>query len=90
MAAAVGARAVALFGPTTAARYGLDPPSTNLQGLPSCPHRRPTSITEQVCWWHARCPLSPHGPACMADITPQAVLGAVLGSGTTFGASWQG
>jgi ADP-heptose:LPS heptosyltransferase len=78
VAAAAGARTVGLFGPTVAARYGLDPPSTDLQGLPGCPHRRPTAITEQVCWWDARCPLADGGPACMADLAPAAVLDAVL------------
>ena len=73
-----GARTVGLFGPTVAARYGLDPPSVDLQGLPGCPHRRPTAITEQVCWWDAACPLAADGPACMADLAPEAVLAAVL------------
>jgi ADP-heptose:LPS heptosyltransferase len=76
LAAAAGARTVALFGPTLATRYGLGEGS-DLQGLPHCPHRRPTSITEQVCWWHARCPLSPTGPACMADIPVEDVAAAV-------------
>jgi len=74
MAAAVGARTVGIFGPTLAARYGLGPPGTDLQGLPGCTHRRPTAITEQVCWWEARCPLSALGPACMADVAPGRVL----------------
>jgi ADP-heptose:LPS heptosyltransferase len=74
MAAAVGARTVAIFGPTAAARYGLGAPGVDLQGLPGCPHRRPTAITEQVCWWEARCPLSPVGPACMTDVGPGQVL----------------
>jgi ADP-heptose:LPS heptosyltransferase len=78
VAAAVGARTVGLFGPTAATRYGLDPPGVDLQGLPSCPHRRPTAITEQVCWWDAHCPLAPDGPACMADIAPETVQDAVL------------
>ena len=85
VAAAAGARTVGLFGPTVAARYGLDAPSTDLQGLPGCPHRRPTAITEQVCWWDAACPLAAGGPACMADLAPAAVLDAVLaalGAGT--------
>jgi hypothetical protein len=69
LAAAAGAATVALFGPTPAGRYGLGE-GAELQGLPACPHRRPTSITEQVCWWHADCPLSPVEPACMADIGP--------------------
>jgi glycosyl transferase family 9 (putative heptosyltransferase) len=79
-AAAVGARTVGLFGPTVAARYGLDPPSVDLQGLPGCPHRLPTAITEQVCWWDATCPLADDGPACMADIAPARVRGVVLGA----------
>lgn len=77
IAAAVGARTVGIFGPTAAARYGLGPPGVDLQGLPGCPHRRPTAITEQVCWWEARCPLSAVGPACMADVAPTAVLDAL-------------
>jgi hypothetical protein len=84
VAAAVGARIVVLFGPTAAARYGLDPPSIDLQGLPGCPHRRPTTITEQVCWWNATCPLADEGPACMADLAPARVVAAVL---VTLGAS---
>jgi ADP-heptose:LPS heptosyltransferase len=79
VAAAVGARTVGLFGPTAAARYGLPPPAVDLQGLPDCPHRRPTAITEQVCWWEAHCPLSTAGPACMADVRPAAVMQRVLG-----------
>jgi len=78
MAAAVGARTVGLFGPTVAARYGLDPPSVDVQGLPGCPHRRPTAITDQVCWWDATCPLAADGPACMADLAPTRVGAAVL------------
>jgi ADP-heptose:LPS heptosyltransferase len=79
VAAAVGARTVGIFGPTLASRYGLaqgsgGPPGADLQGLPGCPHRRPTAITEQVCWWEARCPLSSSGPACMTDVAPARVL----------------
>jgi len=76
IAAAMGAGTVGLFGPTLAARYGFDGPAVNLQGLPGCPHRRPTAITEQVCWWEARCPLA-EGSACMADISPARVAMAV-------------
>lgn len=77
VAAAVGARTVGLFGPTVADRYGLPGTGPDLQGLPDCPHRRPTAITEQVCWWAAECPLSTAGPACMDAITAHAVLDAV-------------
>jgi ADP-heptose:LPS heptosyltransferase len=77
VAAAAGARTVGLFGPTVADRYGLPGPGPDLQGLPDCPHRRPTAITEQVCWWEAACPLSSAGPACMAAITTGAVLDAL-------------
>ena len=79
LAAAVGARTVALFGPTAAARYGLEE-GTNLQGLPECPHRMPTAITEQVCWWEAACPLAPE-PACLLDLTVDRVRGAVVAGG---------
>ncbi|GAA4765387.1 glycosyltransferase family 9 protein [Actinomycetospora chibensis] len=79
LAAAVGARTVALFGPTAATRYGLEE-GTNLQGLPECPHRMPTAITEQVCWWEAACPLAPE-PACLLDLTVDRVRGAVVADG---------
>jgi ADP-heptose:LPS heptosyltransferase len=80
LAAAAGARTVALFGPTLAVRYGINA-GVDLQGLPGCPHRLPTLITEQVCWWHAQCPLSPAGPACMADLPAELVASAVTGMG---------
>ena len=76
MAAAAGARTVALFGPTLATRYGLEE-GENLQGLPGCPLRRPTAITEQVCWWDAGCPLSDSGPACLEDLPVASVLAAI-------------
>ena len=78
LAAAVGTRTVALFGPTLASRYGLEE-GENLQGLPGCPHREPTAITEQVCWWDAACPLSASGPACMEDLPVERVAAAVTG-----------
>lgn len=77
VAAAVGARTVGIFGPTPSARYGLGRFGVDLQGLPECPHRLPTALTEQVCWREAQCPLSPVGPACMADVTPDRVLDLV-------------
>jgi ADP-heptose:LPS heptosyltransferase len=78
LAAAVGATTIGLFGPTLAARYGLcGPAGADLQGLPGCPHRRPTSITEQVCWWDAACPLAAE-PACMAELRAEDVADAVL------------
>jgi ADP-heptose:LPS heptosyltransferase len=76
LAAAAGAPAIGLFGPTSAARYSIGA-GVDLQGLSDCPHRLPTLITEQVCWWDARCPLSPTRPACMADIPAGAVASAV-------------
>jgi hypothetical protein len=79
LAAAVGARTVALFGPTAASRYGLEE-GTNLQGLPECPHRMPTAITEQVCWWDAGCPLAPE-PACLLDLPVALVREAVAPGG---------
>ncbi|MEH1102228.1 glycosyltransferase family 9 protein [Micromonospora sp. CPCC 205561] len=75
LAAAAGSATVALFGPTDARRYGMG--GADLQGLPGCPHRLPTAITEQPCWWQARCPLDAAGPACMADLDVDGVLAAV-------------
>ncbi|PZF89458.1 hypothetical protein [Micromonospora deserti] len=66
---------MALFGLTDARRYGMG--GVGLQGLPGCPHRLPTAITEQPCWWQANCPLDAGGPARMADLDVGAVLAAV-------------
>jgi ADP-heptose:LPS heptosyltransferase len=79
LAAASGLPVVGLFGPTVAGRYGYrGAGAVNLQGLPGCPVRTPTAITEQECWWTARCPLTEdHSPRCMADIDPEAVLAIV-------------
>jgi ADP-heptose:LPS heptosyltransferase len=79
LATAAGLPAIGLYGPTLAARYGLsDPAGANLQGLPGCEVRRPTAITEQDCWWSARCPLtSDGGAACMADLPVAVVVDAV-------------
>ncbi|GAA3563022.1 hypothetical protein GCM10022197_18200 [Microlunatus spumicola] len=83
LATAVGAYAVGLFGPTVTGRYGLDPRAgTSLQGLPGCEVRRPLAITEQECWWSARCPLTGGDPACLADLGVDAVALAVLGRGS--------
>ena len=84
VAAAVGAPTVALFGPTLAVRYGLEE-GRNLQGFPGCPHRRPTAITEQVCWWDAGCPLSTTGPACLEDLPVATVAAAVRTAPVTTG-----
>jgi ADP-heptose:LPS heptosyltransferase len=79
LATAVGAYAVGLFGPTVVGRYGLDPRSgASLQGLPGCEVRRPLAITEQECWWSARCPLTDGDPACLADLGVEQVAAAVL------------
>ncbi len=79
LATAVGTRSVALFGPTVAGRYGLDPRlGTSLQGLPGCEVRRPLAISEQECWWSARCPLTGAEPACLADLDVAEVAAAVL------------
>jgi ADP-heptose:LPS heptosyltransferase len=79
LASAAGLPVVGLFGPTVAGRYGYrGAGAVNLQGFPECPVRTPTAITDQECWWSARCPLTPdHAPRCMADIAPAAVLTAL-------------
>jgi ADP-heptose:LPS heptosyltransferase len=77
LASAVGCPAVGLYGPTVAGRYGLAGPRTaSLQGLPDCPVRVPASITEQECWWTARCPLSGDRPVCLTDLGAGQVLAA--------------
>jgi ADP-heptose:LPS heptosyltransferase len=80
LATAVGLPAAGLYGPTLAARYGLsDAASTNIQGLPGCEVRRPAAITEQECWWSARCPLTADGQAgCMADLGVEQVADAIV------------
>lgn len=79
LATAVGTRAVGLYGPTVAGRYGLDPRlGTSLQGLPGCTVRQPLAITEQECWWSGLCPLTGADPACLADLTVDAVAAASL------------
>jgi ADP-heptose:LPS heptosyltransferase len=81
LAVATGTRAVTLFGPTAASRYGADPLlAVSLQGLPECPVRLPTAIAEQECWWSARCPLTGAEPACMADLSVEQVLAAITSS----------
>lgn len=81
LAGAVGAPAVCLFGPTVAGRYGLRGGAVNLQGLPDCPVRRPSSITEQECWWAGHCPLTGGPPACMADLSVTQVHAALQSIG---------
>ena len=77
LATAVGTRAVGLYGPTLADRYGPDPAlSRVVQGLPECEIRRPTAITEQECWWSARCPWTGGPSACMAAIAVDQVAQA--------------
>lgn len=81
LASAVGLPVVGLFGPTVASRYGYRAAgAVNLQGEPGCPVRLPTAITEQECWWSARCPLTAdHSPRCMAAIESATVLSALAG-----------
>ncbi|MGN6445775.1 glycosyltransferase family 9 protein [Amnibacterium sp.] len=79
LAAASGLPVVGLFGPTVAGRYGYrGPGAVDLQGYPGCEVRTPTAITEQECWWTARCPLAAdHEPRCMSALDPDRVLAAV-------------
>ncbi len=79
LAAAAGARTVGLFGPTLASRYGQRPEDGHLalQGLSGCAVRRPTAITDQVCWWSGTCPLTSGPAACMHDISVGDVEAAV-------------
>jgi len=88
LAAAVRCPAVALYGPTLAARYGLTGPHTRSpQGLPDCDVRVPADFTRQQCWWSARCPYTGGAAACMADIGVAAVLDAVEAARSSRGRS---
>ena len=79
VAAAAGARTVALFGPTDATRYGpARRGGAHVQGLPDCPHRR-SAATDQVCWPAGDCPLSATDAACLRDIAPEQVARLALG-----------
>ena len=46
--------------------------------VPGCPVRQPLAITEQECWWSGLCPLTGGDPACLADLTVDAVAAASL------------
>ena len=79
LAQSVGLHVVGLFGPTLGTRYGPRPGTgATVQGLPGCDVRRPLAISEQECWWTARCPLSRAAPACMADSGVERVRSALL------------
>jgi len=73
VAAAVGTRTIALYGPTWAGRFGLRPPHINVQSPLECPERKPTNMTEQACWYSGRC-IFPDRQSCMDDIPEPAVL----------------
>ena len=87
IAAAAGAQAVTLFGPSWHGRYGQRPPHINLQGHPACPERDVADFTRQRCWYAGRCPLAPWR-TCVEDISVGDVLEAVAAA--LGGASWWG
>ena len=75
LAASTGVLAVVLYGPSWHGRYGLRPPSINLQGCPECPERWVADFTRQRCWYTGRCPLG-HWQTCLEDIAVGDVLEA--------------
>ena len=87
IAAAAGAQAVTLFGPSWHGRYGQRPPHINLQGHPACPERDVADFTRQRCWYAGRCPLAPWR-TWVEDLSVGVVLAAVAAA--LGGASWWG
>ncbi|MDQ3932925.1 MAG: glycosyl transferase [Actinomycetota bacterium] len=76
IAAAVGTPTVALYGPTTAGRFGLRPGHVNLDSPLPCQERKPRNMTEQSCWYSARC-IFPDRANCLDDLPVAVVLAAV-------------
>ncbi|MGQ9681932.1 MAG: glycosyltransferase family 9 protein [Anaerolineae bacterium] len=87
IAAAAGARAITLFGPSWHGRYGQRPPHINLQGHPACPERDVADFTRQRCWYAGACPLAPWR-SCVEDVSVGDVLKATTCA--LSGASWWG
>jgi len=84
IAAAVGTPTIALYGPTSAARYGLKAPHAyssqckrpvvvNIQSPRACSERNPLNFTLQSCWYSGCCVF--HGIAnCVDDIAVESVI----------------
>ena len=78
VAAAAGARTVGLFGPTSPpATASTRRRSTSRGSRAARTAARPPSPSRSA-GGTPRCPLAADGPACMADLAPEAVLAAVL------------
>jgi len=75
LAGAVGVPVLAIYGPTWAGRYGVAPPSANLQTPFPCPERNPMDFTVQRCWWNGRC-IFTDKLTCCEDVTPAEALAA--------------
>ncbi|MFN2556625.1 MAG: glycosyltransferase family 9 protein [Nitriliruptorales bacterium] len=76
IAAAVGTPTVALYGPTTAGRFGLRPGHVNLDSPLACSERKPRNMTEQSCWYSGRCVFPDRGN-CVEDVSVEVVFAAV-------------
>ncbi|MDQ4131532.1 MAG: glycosyltransferase family 9 protein [Actinomycetota bacterium] len=79
IAAAVGTPTVALYGPTTAARFGLRARHVNLDSPLPCSERKPGNMTEQSCWYSGTC-VFPDRRNCLEDISVEVVFDAVRAS----------
>lgn len=75
LAAAVGGRVVAIFGPTWSGRYGVAGAARNLQSPFSCPELNPMNFTVQRCWYSGTC-IFPDKLSCCEDVAPGQVLEA--------------
>jgi len=75
VAAASGARVIALFGPTSDARYGLRPPNVNICGPRTCTGCNPTGLSDLACRESGQCVLERES-SCVNNVAPQLVIRA--------------
>lgn len=75
LANAVGTSVLAIYGPTWAGRYGVAPPSANLQSPFDCPELNPMNFTLQRCWYSGEC-IFPGKANCCEDVSPAVALEA--------------
>ncbi len=75
LASAVGSPVLAIFGPTWSGRYGVAPPSINLQTPFDCPERNPMNFTTQRCWYSGEC-IFPGKANCCEDVSPATAVEA--------------
>lgn len=75
VAAASGAKAIVLFGPTSDVRRGLRPPHVNVRSPIQCGERDTAGFTDQSCWQLGQCVLDGGGQSsCVNNIAPDVII----------------